>query len=40
MATAAENVLLSPQGDETVKVFQYLGVIDVKSDEPSGISGL
>ena len=31
MASAAENMLHSPQGDETVNGFQKLGLIDVKS---------
>ena len=41
MASAAENALHSPLGDETDKSeFQYLGVINVKSAELLGITGL
>ena len=43
MATGAENALHSPKRNETGKSeFQYLVVyvINVKSAEPTGISGL
>ena len=39
MASDGENALHSSQGHETVKEreIQCLGLIDVKSDEPSGM---
>ena len=40
MTSAAENMLHSPQGDETVKDRVPIPVINVKSAELSGISGL